>query len=304
MNAINEPLLSIKDLSVQFGEGDDVFYAVKKMCLDIAPAEIIGLIGESGSGKTTSALSLMGLLDGVPCITSGKAQWQGTNILPDITAYTKTQGDKLKKKTNDYSKDQRKLMLNLLGRQIAMIFQEPRSALNPYLSIGSHMLESIKRGGGDSQLAFQLGCDMLRKVGIIDPDQVWQLFPHQVSGGMAQRVMVAMALSCSPKLIIADEPTTALDVTTQAKLLELFLKLKNERQLSIWMITHDIGVVRLVADRVYVMHNGKIVESGKTNDVIKSPQHPYTQGLLNSFAKIGDRRKRLRRDTIKLERWD
>jgi ABC-type dipeptide/oligopeptide/nickel transport system ATPase component len=188
------------------------------------------------------------------------------------------------KKYRSYRSLQRKKLKSVLGKTATCIFQEPKSALNPYLSIGSQMLDCIARGrhAGVADRA-KFGKDMLVSVGIVDADLVWNNFPHHLSGGMAQRIMIAMALASGPKLLIADEPTTALDVTTQAKLLRLFLKFKKEQQLSVLLISHDIGVVREVADRVYVMYHGEIVESGPAQQVINSPKHDYTKLLLSSF---------------------
>ncbi|MBF0430384.1 MAG: ABC transporter ATP-binding protein [Fibrobacteria bacterium] len=291
MNADNSntpvtPLLSIRDLSVNFGEGSHLSKAVIDLNMEVRPGEIVGLIGESGSGKTTSAHAILGILDGLPGVCSGEAEFNGHPLLPSMNKYVKISGNKIKKQNTAFQKKQFTMMHPLLGRKIAAIFQEPKSALNPYLSIKEHLLESISRSGKKIKSPESFGKDILSQVGIVDCNNVWNQYPHQLSGGMAQRVMIAMALSCSPKLIIADEPTTALDVTTQAKLLELLLKFQKEMDLSILIISHDIGVIREVANRVYVMYKGKIVEEGNIMQIINAPQAPYTQKLLQAFYNL------------------
>jgi ABC-type dipeptide/oligopeptide/nickel transport system ATPase component len=294
VNANSNPLLRISDLSVNFGEGEDRFQAVKGLSLEVHPGEIVGLIGESGSGKTTSAHAILGLIDGLPGVYSGEAYFNAHPILPVSSDYVRIKKGKVIKKDSAYRKKQKFLLKAVLGRDVAAIFQEPKSALNPFFSIKEHLLESINRSQLQVKDPIKYGQEMLTQVGIIDGDKVWEQYPHHLSGGMAQRVMVAMSICCNPKLIIADEPTTALDVTTQAKMLEFFLKLKEDRSLSILLITHDIGVVHTVANRVYVMYKGKIVESGATSNILHNPQHEYTQRLLSSFNKLGDRRIRMR----------
>ncbi len=287
MSNDKQPLLEISDLQVKFGQSGNYFTAVEKLSLKVYEGEIIGLIGESGSGKTTSAQSVLGLTSGWPGIISGKAQFLGRNILPNTTDYVQHKDKKINKRKS-YLREHRKLLKNILGKQVASIFQEPKSALNPFMSIGSHLKECMSQKGKHGLEAKKEGLNLLTKVGIVDSHEVWNLFPHQLSGGMAQRVMIAMALSSSPKLIIADEPTTALDVTTQAKLLDLFLRLKTQNNLSFIIISHDIGVIREITDRVYVMYQGNIVESGKTIDVIYEPKHDYTKHLLKSFYQLSD----------------
>jgi len=283
-----KPLLSVENLSVKFGSHSEYFDAVKGLNIQVYPGEIIGLIGESGSGKTTSAQSILGLTQGWPGIVSGKATWKHNHsMLPDCETYiSMDQGRVSKKKT--FPGAHRRCLKNILGSEIASIFQEPKSALNPYISVGNHLLECLKLNYKSADDLVDKGQKLLTKVGIVDADQVWNLFPHHLSGGMAQRVMIAMAISSKPDLIIADEPTTALDVTTQAKLLQLFQSLREESGISFIIISHDIGVIREITSRVYVMYQGSIVEQGNTHDVIFDPKDDYTKHLLKSFYKLSD----------------
>ncbi len=282
-----QPLLSIDNLTVNFGSGESLFRAVNNLSIKIYPEEIVGLIGESGSGKTTCVHSILGLVDGLPGVSKGTATFSGQSILPNVPKYLKVEKDQpVGKKKLGYFKEHKKLLKKVLGRDVTAIFQEPKSALNPYFSIGEHLLECIERGEVKEGNPIEYGKEILSQVGIVDGSNVWKQYPHQLSGGMAQRVMIAMALASHPKLLIADEPTTALDVTTQAKLLQLFLKFRKEKKLAIMMISHDIGVIREITDRVYVMYKGDIVEQGKTKDVIDNPQHEYTQMLLKSFNNL------------------
>jgi oligopeptide/dipeptide ABC transporter ATP-binding protein len=258
------PLLEVSGLSISFETDNGLLHAVNKASLRVESGEIIGIIGQSGSGKTTLMMGLLGLLRGKPGVREGKAFFQGKPLL--------SQGSSL--------------MAELRGRDIAVIFQEPRAALDPFFRIGEHMREALLRGGSSGSEAEirNKGLELLRDVGLVDTEQLWDVFPHQISGGMAQRVMIAMALSAKPKLLVADEPSTALDVTTQAKLLELFKRLRDKHGLSIILISHDIGVIQETCSRVYVMHRGDIVEQGETAEVLHHSKHPYTQSLIQAFA--------------------
>lgn len=286
MTSDKTPLLAIQNLEVTFGTGSTPFKAVSNLSLCIYPGEIVGLIGESGSGKTTCAHSILGLTEGYPGITQGKAQFEEIEILPEASEYIQQLSHGKIKKSSRYKKQHLKNLSPILGKKISSIFQEPKSALNPYFSIGNHLEECGIRGGLPLSEIKSAGLKTLAQVGIPEGQLVWDQYPHQLSGGMAQRVMIAMALLTHPKLIIADEPTTALDVTTQARLLQLFSNLRNQSQLSILLISHDIGVVREIADRVYVMYKGTLVESGSTKEVIQNPQHPYTKKLIGAFTKF------------------
>jgi microcin C transport system ATP-binding protein len=261
----NTPLISVEDLSVDFGVGDNVTHAVKNVSFDIGDAETVALVGESGSGKTVTALSILKLLP-YPAAShpSGAIRFKGENLLA--------------------------LPLNGLrhvrGNKISMIFQEPMTSLNPLHTIEQQVGEVLKIHRGMSGNALRARVlDLLEKVGIDDPQGRLQSYPHQLSGGQRQRVMIAMALANEPDLLIADEPTTALDVTIQAQILDLLLKLKAEFNMAMLLITHDLGIVRKMADRVCVMNNGEIVERGPTHDIFANPQHPYTKHLIASEPK-------------------
>lgn len=261
----NPPLISVEDLSVDFRSGSRVTHAVRHVSFDIGDAETVALVGESGSGKTVTALSILRLLP-YPAAShpSGKILFGGENLLalPDPA------------------------LRKIRGNKISMIFQEPMTSLNPLHTIENQVGEVLKihRGLSD-RAARERVLDLLNKVGIDDPKGRLQCYPHQLSGGQRQRVMIAMALANEPDLLIADEPTTALDVTIQAQILDLLLKLKAEFNMAMLLITHDLGIVRKMADRVCVMNNGEIVERNKTRELFASPQHPYTKHLIASEPK-------------------
>jgi microcin C transport system ATP-binding protein len=261
----NTPLISVEDLSVDFGVGDNVTHAVKNVSFDIGDAETVALVGESGSGKTVTALSILRLLP-YPAAShpSGAIRFKGENLLALPL-------DGLR---------------HVRGNKISMIFQEPMTSLNPLHTIEQQVGEVLKIHRGMSGNALRARVlDLLEKVGIDDPQGRLQSYPHQLSGGQRQRVMIAMALANEPDLLIADEPTTALDVTIQAQILDLLLKLKAEFNMAMLLITHDLGIVRKMADRVCVMNNGEIVERGPTHDIFANPQHPYTKHLIASEPK-------------------
>src|SRR5687768_8453568 len=260
------PLLSVNDLQVQFTGRGRVVRAVRGLSYDIAPGETIGLVGESGSGKSVSALSLLGLLPKrVAQVTAGTAVFQGEDLL-------RLPEDKLRK---------------VRGARIAMIFQDPLSSLNPVLTIGRQITEAIETHRGmNRRQANQRAVELLELVGIPGASTRLDNYPHQFSGGMRQRAMIAMALSCEPSLLIADEPTTALDVTIQAQILELLRRLRSELQMAVLLITHDLGVVAGFADRLAVMYAGRLVELGPTETILADPAHPYTVGLLHSLPRL------------------
>lgn len=259
------PLIAVKDLSVDFNSGETVTHAVKHVSFDIGDAETVALVGESGSGKTVTALSILRLLP-YPAAShpSGAILFKGENVL----------------------KLSPPALRHIRGNKISMIFQEPMTSLNPLHTIERQIAEVLKihRGLSD-RVARERVLDLLNKVGIDDPEGRLACYPHQLSGGQRQRVMIAMALANEPDLLIADEPTTALDVTIQAQILELLLKLKAEFNMAMLLITHDLGIVRKMADRVCVMNNGEIVERGVTADIFAAPQHPYTKHLIASEPK-------------------
>jgi oligopeptide/dipeptide ABC transporter ATP-binding protein len=260
------PLLAVDDLRVEFSSRGRIVRAVRGLTYDIAPGETIGLVGESGSGKSVSALSLLGLLPKrVGRVTAGTAIFQGEDILH-------LSDDRLRK---------------IRGAKIAMIFQDPLSSLNPVLTIGRQITEALETHRGMSDKDAQArAISLLELVGIPGADKRINDYPHQFSGGMRQRAMIAIALSCEPSLLIADEPTTALDVTIQAQILELLRRLRTELGMAVLIITHDLGVVAGFADRLAVMYAGRIVELGPTETVLADPSHPYTVGLLRSLARL------------------
>lgn len=265
-------LLAVKNLKTSFAAEAGVIPAVDGVDFSVAAGETLGLVGESGCGKTVTALSVLRLIPSPPGKISGSICFQGRDLL------SLSEGE----------------MRLIRGNDIAMIFQEPMSSLNPVLSIGDQISEGIKLHQGlNGKQAWDKAVDMLRLVGIPLPGKRAREYPHQLSGGMRQRVMIAMALSCNPKLLFADEPTTALDVTIQAQILELMRKLKQELDSAIVLITHDLGVIAEMVDRVIVMYAGQFVETALVRDLFREPQHPYTEGLLQSIPRLDEPRKRL-----------
>jgi microcin C transport system ATP-binding protein len=259
------PLIEVKDLSVDFRSGEAATHAVKRVSFDIGEAETVALVGESGSGKTVTALSILRLLPYPSAVhPSGEILFNGENVLALAPP----------------------ALRHIRGNKISMIFQEPMTSLNPLHTIERQIAEVLKihRGMSD-RAARERVLDLLAKVGIEDPRGRLASYPHQLSGGQRQRVMIAMALANEPDLLIADEPTTALDVTIQAQILELLRKLKEEFNMAMLLITHDLGIVRKMADRVCVMNNGEIVERGTTADIFTAPKHPYTKHLIASEPK-------------------
>ncbi|MCB0327170.1 MAG: ABC transporter ATP-binding protein [Bdellovibrionales bacterium] len=261
-------ILSVDDLRIYFKMDTNIVKAVDGLSFDLDEGEILGVVGESGSGKSVTCLGLMDLNPQPPAYyPSGKIEFRGTNIM-------KATKEQLRK---------------IRGNEISMIFQDPMSSLNPFLTVETQLCEVlIEHEGMSSDQARKKSIEMLAKVGIPSPDQRIKQYPHQFSGGMRQRVMIAMALLCRPKLLIADEPTTALDVTIQAQILELMRELNREYGTSIILITHDLGVVAGMSERALVMYAGKIVERASTKDLFEKPQHPYTHALLKSIPKLTD----------------
>lgn len=259
-------LLEVKDLTTEFKMDKGNLTAVNHINFHINNEEVVGLVGESGSGKSVTSLSILKLLPENGRTTSGEVLLNNKNIL-------------------DLDK---KEIRKIRGKEIAMIFQDPMSALNPVLRVGNQMMETTMLHLGHNRDEARLhAVEMLKQVGIPAPEDVFNRYPHQLSGGMSQRVMIAMGLSSSPQVLIADEPTTALDVTIQAQVLELMQELKDKNKIGILLITHDLGVVAEMCDRVIVMYCGRIVESAKVNDLFNKPLHPYTRGLIASVPKIG-----------------
>jgi dipeptide transport system ATP-binding protein len=255
-------LLEIKNLRVEFGSERLPFAAVDGVDFSINTGEIVGIVGESGSGKTVTALALMGLVDYPGLVTADRLAFAGRDLLG--------MGDRERR--------------NLVGKDIAMIFQDPMSSLNPCYTIAFQLMEALRvHEGGTASAQRARALDLLRQVDIPDPLSRLDAYPHQLSGGMSQRVMIAMAIACNPKLLIADEPTTALDVTVQAQILELLLQLQRSRGMALMLITHDLAVVAQVAQRVVVMYAGQEVEAGPIPAIFETPRHPYTRALLDAL---------------------
>jgi oligopeptide/dipeptide ABC transporter ATP-binding protein len=262
----NSPLLKIEDLSVRFRTDEGEVEALDQISLDVQHGQTVGVVGESGCGKSVTAYSIMRLLPRpIGKITSGRILFQGKNLL-------------------DLDADE---MQGIRGNEIGMIFQEPMNALNPVQKIGSQLCEVFYlHEQSENHQAWSKSVEMLDAVGIPSPENRMHEYPHQLSGGMRQRVVIAMALACKPKLIIADEPTTALDVTVQAQILELLQNLRKDLGSSILLITHDLGVIAETCDQVCVMYAGRIVERGPTTKIFSSPRHAYTHDLLASIPQL------------------
>src|SRR5437899_3346203 len=258
-------LLEVRNLRTHFRTGDGLVRAVDDVSFYLDRGELLGLVGESGCGKSMTALSIMRLLAPPGKIVEGEILFEGRNLL---------------QLSNREMRDVR-------GNDVAMIFQDPMTSLNPVFTVGEQIAEALRLHRGLSRKdARKAAVDAMSEVAIPDPEMRADDYPHQLSGGMRQRVMIAMALACDPKLLIADEPTTALDVTIQAQILELLNNLRKTRELAVLLITHDLGVVAEVADRVCVMYTGKIVEESPVDELFAHPKHPYTEGLLRSVPKL------------------
>ena len=260
-----EKLLEVHDLKVHFAVRGGVVQAVRGVNSHVNKGEAVAIVGESGCGKSVTALTLIRLIPSPPAITSGSIMFNGEDLL---------------KKTD-------KEMEAVRGKDIGMIFQDPMTSLNPALTIGTQIIEGlVKHEKLDKKAARERAIEMLKLVGIPNPQARVDQYPHQFSGGMRQRVMTAIALACNPSLLIADEPTTALDVTIQAQIMQVMKDLQKKMGTSIVLITHDLGVVADVCDRVIVMYAGKVVETGTKYEIFENPQHPYTKGLLRSVPRL------------------
>ena len=262
---MSEPLLEVKDLKVSFRTEDGIVRAVDGVSFSIAKGEVVGIVGESGSGKSVTMMSVMRLIIDPNAVFEGEVIYKGRDLM-------------------QLGQD---AMREVRGAEIAMIFQDPMTSLNPVYRVGWQIAEQIREHEGSTKTqANNRAIELLGAVGIPNPKQRVNDYPHQFSGGMRQRVMIAMALSCNPDLLIADEPTTALDVTIQAQILDLIGRLKADFGSAVVLITHDMGVVADVADRVMVMYAGRAVERGSKRDLFYDPQHPYTWGLLGSIPRL------------------
>ncbi len=270
-----EPLLDVRNLTTYFFTDDGIVKSVDGVDFTVMPGEILGLVGESGCGKSVTSLSIMGLIDAPGKIMGGEIFFQGKDLL------TLTDDE----------------MQKVRGAQISMIFQQPQSCLNPVFTVGDQIVEVFEiHGKVDKANGKKKAIELLRLVGIPDAEKKADAYPHEMSGGQAQRVMIAMALALNPRLLIADEPTTALDVTIQAQILSLLSDLRKEFQASIILITHDLGVIAEMADRIAIMYAGKIVELATVAELFDNPKHPYTSGLIASVPVLGEIKDSL--DTI------
>ena len=271
-----EAILSVRDLAVSFATDEGVVQAVDGVSFDLRPGEILAVVGESGCGKSVTAMTLLGLTRSPNARFDGTATYKGTELVAASDAE----------------------LQKIRGAEIAMIFQDPMASLNPVLRIGDQIVEQIlAHDKVPAEQARERAVELLERVGIPRAAERVESYPHEFSGGMRQRVMIALALSCDPSVLIADEPTTALDVTVQAQILQRFRELRDETNAGLILVTHDLGVVADVADSVAVMYAGRIVEQGSLDDIFYDPQHPYTWGLLGAITRI-DRPRRARLPTI------
>ena len=269
---MREKILEVENLQIDFKNDDGVFRAVNGVSFRVYKGETVCLVGESGCGKSVTSMACMRLLDTPPAIIDGKITFEGKEIL----------------------KLSNKEMRTIRGNEMAMVFQEPMTSLNPVYTCGKQIAEAIMMHQKvDKKTAREKTIEILRMVGIPSPEKRVDEYPHQLSGGMRQRVMIAMALSCHPKLLIADEPTTALDVTIQAQILELIKDLRKQMGMSMILITHDLGVVAEMAERVIIMYAGEVVEETDVAKMFKNPLHPYTQGLLASLPRLDEDKEEL-----------
>jgi len=276
----NQHLLDVNHLSTHFFTFEGVAQAVDDVSFFLEKGEVLGVVGESGCGKSVTAQSIMRLIPDPPGkIVHGQILFDGLDLV-ELTMDT---------------------MRGIRGKRISMIFQEPMTSLNPVYTIGNQISEMFTLHEGLSKReSLERSIDMLKRVQIPAPEKRVHEYPHQLSGGMRQRAMIAMALACNPEILIADEPTTALDVTVQAQILDLMLKLRKDYDTAIMMITHDLGVIAEIASRVVVMYAGKVVESALTADLFENPKHPYAQGLLQSIPRLGDRSRSDRRQLAEI----
>ncbi|OCA52401.1 MULTISPECIES: dipeptide ABC transporter ATP-binding protein [Photorhabdus] len=265
-------LLNVEKLSVHFGDEEAPFRAVDRISYRVEQGQVVGIVGESGSGKSVSSLAVMGLID-----------YPG-----------KVMADKLEFNQRDLTKISEQERRQLVGAEVAMIFQDPMTSLNPCYTVGFQIMEALKvHQGGNRRTRRQRAIDLLTLVGIPDPASRLDVYPHQLSGGMSQRVMIAMAIACRPKLLIADEPTTALDVTIQAQVIELLLELQQRENMALILITHDLALVAEAAHHIIVMYAGQVVESAKASEIFQAPRHPYTQALLRALPEFATDKSRL-----------
>ncbi|WP_084630187.1 ABC transporter ATP-binding protein [Patulibacter americanus] len=276
-DATTDALLSVDGLRVEFGPADAPLVAVKDVGLTIAPGEIVGLIGESGSGKSLTCRSIMRLIGAPGRVTAGTVDFEGRDVLAMSS-----------KELRDFR-----------AHDVGMIYQDPFSSLNPVMRIGDHLRETLRANRGMSKAEARAeGIALLERVGIPDPERRYLSYPHELSGGMRQRVMIALATASRPRLLLADEPTTALDVTTQAQILDLLTDMRRELGMAVLVVSHDFGVIAQVCDRVCVMYGGHVVETGPVERIYADPQHPYTKALLDSVPDMESAGNPVRREGI------
>ncbi|AKJ42054.1 dipeptide ABC transporter ATP-binding protein [Pragia fontium] len=265
-------LLEIEQLSVHFGDESAPFKAVDRVSYRVERGEVVGIVGESGSGKSVSSLAIMGLIDFPGKVSAKDLHFDGRDL--------RTISEKERRQ--------------IVGDEIAMIFQDPMTSLNPCYTVGYQIMEALKiHQGGNRKTRRQRAIDLLTQVGIPAPESRLDCYPHQLSGGMSQRVMIAMAIACRPQLLIADEPTTALDVTIQAQIIELLLELQQRENMALILITHDLALVAEAAQYIIVMYAGQVMESGKAKEIFSTPRHPYTQALLRALPEFSSEKARL-----------
>ncbi|MGC7560192.1 dipeptide ABC transporter ATP-binding protein [Pasteurella sp. PK-2025] len=265
-------LLNVDQLSVHFGDKNTPFKAVDRVSYQVNEGEVLGIVGESGSGKSVSSLAIMGLIDYPGRVQASSLTFNGTDLLG--------LSPKAKQK--------------IMGADVSMIFQDAMTSLNPSFTVGYQIMEVLKvHQGGNKASRYARAVELLTLVGIPDPESRLEVYPHQLSGGMSQRVMIAMAIACNPKLLIADEPTTALDVTIQAQIIDLLLTLQRKENMALILITHDLALVAESAHRIIVMYAGQVVEEGKAEDIFTAPLHPYTQALLKALPEFSEGKSRL-----------
>ena len=265
-------LLEVKDLSVHFGDQKTPFKAVDRISYTVNEGEVLGIVGESGSGKSVSSLAIMGLIDYPGRVMANALHFDNNDLLA------------LKPKEKQ----------KIVGAEVSMIFQDAMTSLNPSYTVGYQIMEALKvHQGGTKASRYERAVELLTMVGIPDPRSRLDVYPHQLSGGMSQRVMIAMAIACNPKLLIADEPTTALDVTIQAQIIDLLLELQRKENMALILITHDLALVAEAAHRIIVMYAGQVVEEGKAELIFKSPLHPYTEALLKALPEFAEGKSRL-----------
>ena len=274
-----DALLEINDLRISFRAEPESVEAVSGIAMTIGQGEVVAIVGESGSGKTVTALSIGGLLP--------------TNAVDKVEGSIRLDGEEILSRSN-------KEMRDIRGARIAYVFQEPGSALNPVFTVKYQLLEALRIHGRKDNSEGRIR-ELLTDVGIDDPERVAASYPHQLSGGQQQRIMIAMALACEPELLIADEPTTALDVTVQAQILDLLKSLQNKRNMAVILITHNLAIAAGIAQRMYVMYAGKIVETGNSGDVINNPRHPYTKALLKAVPRLRGEKTKL--ESINSSAW-